>query len=165
MTSMHCVLICSCLFFWFLYKSFLHCNQSNSGEIELKHKPKMERGGMRAALFVYGKIFRCWMHIKTWIFFSFLGLNFVYGIAVSTVLESIAFIGNALTLFVYFYGSMNFSLTKSATMLTNYMGSTYLLSLLGGFICDTYLTRFNSSVIFGLIEVLVSTLICNNRAS
>ncbi|KAL1821921.1 hypothetical protein ACET3Z_016790 [Daucus carota] len=99
---------------------------SNSGEIELKHKPKMERGGMRAALFVY----------------------------VSTVLESIAFIGNALTLFVYFYGSMNFSLTKSATMLTNYMGSTYLLSLLGGFICDTYLTRFNSSVIFGLIEVL-----------
>ncbi|KAL8128159.1 protein NRT1/ PTR FAMILY 4.6-like isoform X2 [Apium graveolens] len=64
------------------------------------------------------------------------------------------FIGNAVSLFVYFYGSMNFSLTKSATMLTNYMGSTFLLSLLGGFVCDTYLSGFRSCVLFGAIEVL-----------
>ncbi|WOG99010.1 hypothetical protein DCAR_0418356 [Daucus carota subsp. sativus] len=99
---------------------------SNSGEIEMKHQQKMERGGMRATLFVF----------------------------VTTVLESIAFVGNAASLFIYFYGSMNFSLTKSATMLTNYMGSAYLLSLVGGFVCDTYLSRFTSCILFGSIQVV-----------
>ncbi|KAL8130887.1 hypothetical protein AgCh_006987 [Apium graveolens] len=74
--------------------------------------------------------------------------------AVTTVFESTAFIGNAASLFIYFYGSMNFSLTKSATILTNYMGSAYLLSLVGGFVCDTFLSRFWSCVLFGLIQVL-----------
>lgn len=77
------------------------------------------------------------------------------GSAVTTVFESIAFIGNAASLFIYFYGSMNFSLTKAAKMLTNYMGSAYLLSLVGGFVCDTFLSRFTSCILFGLIQVLV----------
>ncbi|WOG90679.1 hypothetical protein DCAR_0309923 [Daucus carota subsp. sativus] len=95
-------------------------------ELGTKNKQRTRRGGRRATLFVF----------------------------VTNGLESIPFIGNAVSLFVYFYGSMNFSLTKSATMLTNYMGSTFLLSLFGGFVCDTFLSRFKSCVLFGSLEVL-----------
>lgn len=70
-------------------------------------------------------------------------------------LENMAFIANAMSLVTYFYAYMNFSLTKSATTLTNLMGTAFLLSLFGGFICDTYLSRFRSAVLFGCIEVLV----------
>ncbi|KAK1392493.1 hypothetical protein POM88_011549 [Heracleum sosnowskyi] len=76
---------------------------SSRGEVETKQEQRTRRGGRRATLFVF----------------------------VANGLESMPFIGNAANLFVYFYGSMNFSLTKSATMLTNYMGSTFLLSLFG----------------------------------
>lgn len=70
-------------------------------------------------------------------------------------LENMAFIANAMSLVTYFYAYMNFSLTKSATTLTNLMGTAFLLSLFGGFICDTYLSRFRSALLFGCIEVLV----------
>ena len=70
-------------------------------------------------------------------------------------LENMAFVSNALSLVTYFYGYMNFSLTKSATSLTNFMGFSFLLPLFGGFISDTYLSRFKTAILFGCIEVLV----------
>ncbi|KAK9271024.1 hypothetical protein L1049_026612 [Liquidambar formosana] len=69
-------------------------------------------------------------------------------------LENMAFISNAVSLVTYFYGYMNFSLTKSATTLTNFMGTSFLLALFGGFISDTYLSRFKTSVLFGCIELM-----------
>ncbi|QHO46403.1 hypothetical protein HN51_015933 [Arachis hypogaea] len=72
-------------------------------------------------------------------------------------LENMAFVANAVSLVTYFFGFMNFSLTKSATTLTNFMGTAFLLSLVGGFISDTYLSRFKTCVIFASMELLVST--------
>ncbi|GMI91200.1 NRT1/ PTR family 4.5 [Hibiscus trionum] len=69
-------------------------------------------------------------------------------------LENMAFLSNAVSLVTYFYGYMNFNLTKSATTLTNFMGTSYLLALFGGFISDTCLSRFKSCVVFGGIELL-----------
>ncbi|XP_050211851.1 protein NRT1/ PTR FAMILY 4.5-like [Mercurialis annua] len=69
-------------------------------------------------------------------------------------LENMAFVSNALSLVTYFYGYMNFSLTKSATSLTNFMAFSFLLALFGGFISDTFLSRFKTAVLFGCIEVL-----------
>ncbi|XVE69990.1 hypothetical protein DITRI_Ditri10aG0035800 [Diplodiscus trichospermus] len=69
-------------------------------------------------------------------------------------LENMAFISNAISLVTYFYGYMNFSLTKSATTLTNFMGTSFLLALFGGFISDTYLSRFKTCVLFGSVELL-----------
>ncbi|CAM8984354.1 unnamed protein product [Rhodiola kirilowii] len=69
-------------------------------------------------------------------------------------LENMAFLSNAVSLVIYFYGYMNFSLTKSATTLTNFMGTSFLLALFGGFISDTYISRFKTAVVFGLIEVV-----------
>ncbi|XP_022144216.1 protein NRT1/ PTR FAMILY 4.5-like isoform X2 [Momordica charantia] len=65
-----------------------------------------------------------------------------------------AFVSLALSLVTYFSGYMNFSLTKSATTLTNFMGTTFLLTLLGGFISDTYLSRFKTCLIFASIEFM-----------
>ncbi|PIN19104.1 H+/oligopeptide symporter [Handroanthus impetiginosus] len=69
-------------------------------------------------------------------------------------LETMTFISNGVSLFTYFHGYMNFSLTKSATALTNYMGTAFLLPLFAGFISDTYLSRFKTCVIFGCLEVM-----------
>ncbi|KAJ1387931.1 Proton-dependent oligopeptide transporter family [Sesbania bispinosa] len=69
-------------------------------------------------------------------------------------LENMAFVANAVSLVTYFFGYMNFSLTKSATTLTNFMGTAFLLALVGGLICDTYLSRFKTCVLFACMELL-----------
>ncbi|XXG49197.1 hypothetical protein AAC387_Pa02g3446 [Persea americana] len=69
-------------------------------------------------------------------------------------LENMAFISIAVSLVTYFNGFMNLGLTKSATTLTNFMGTSFLLALFGGFISDTYLSRFKTCILFGCIELL-----------
>ncbi|KAF8405125.1 hypothetical protein HHK36_010023 [Tetracentron sinense] len=69
-------------------------------------------------------------------------------------LENMAFIANAASLVTYFFGYMNFNITKSATTLTNFMGTSFILALFGGFISDTYLSRFKTCVIFGCVELV-----------
>ena len=71
-------------------------------------------------------------------------------------LENMAFMAMGVSLVTYFFGYMNFSLTKSANTLTNVFGSVFLLALFGGFISDTYLSRFKTIVLFVSMEILVS---------
>lgn len=70
-----------------------------------------------------------------------------------------AFIANGVSLVTYFYGYMNYSITKSATTLTNFLGTAFLLSIFGGFISDTYLSRFKTCIIFGCLEAVVKNCI------
>lgn len=70
-------------------------------------------------------------------------------------LENMAFIAIGVSVVTYFYGYMNYSLTKSATMVTNFMGTAFLLTLVGGFVGDTYLSRFKTCVIFACFELVV----------
>ncbi|KAL0017308.1 hypothetical protein SO802_004377 [Lithocarpus litseifolius] len=95
---------------------------------DVKTQPKKEKrlGGNRAALFVYA----------------------------TEGLENMAFVAIAVSLVTYFYGYMNFSLTKSAITLTNFLGTAFMLTLVGGFICDTYLSRFKTCVLFISMELL-----------
>ncbi|PON70101.1 Proton-dependent oligopeptide transporter [Parasponia andersonii] len=88
-------------------------------------KKELKKGGNRAAIFVYA----------------------------TEGLENMAFIAIAVSLVTYFFGYMNYSLTKSSTMVTNFLGTSFLLALVGGFICDTYLTRFKTCVIFACFEL------------
>ncbi|XP_077251105.1 protein NRT1/ PTR FAMILY 4.5-like [Tasmannia lanceolata] len=69
-------------------------------------------------------------------------------------LESMGFVANMASMVLYFLYKMFLDLSTAATTLTNFMGTTFLLTILGGFISDTYLSRFNTSLIFGVIEVL-----------
>ena len=70
-------------------------------------------------------------------------------------INTMALISNGVSLVIYFNGYMNFSLTKSANTVTNFMGTAFLLSVFGAFLSDTYFSRFKTCVLFGIIKVLV----------
>ncbi|KAJ8629498.1 hypothetical protein MRB53_022821 [Persea americana] len=84
-----------------------------------------KHGGMRAAVFV-------------------LGLQ-------AFEMMAIAAVGN--NLITYVFSEMHFSLSKSANIVTNFVGTVFLLSLLGGFLSDSYLGSFWTMLIFGFVEL------------
>ncbi|KAL5155880.1 Protein NRT1/ PTR FAMILY 4.2 [Glycine soja] len=84
---------------------------------------------------------------------GFMASMFIF---VLSALDNMGFVANMVSIVLYFYGVMHFDLASSANTLTNFMASTYLLSLVGGFISDTYLNRFTTCLLFGSLEVLVS---------
>ncbi|PON82165.1 Proton-dependent oligopeptide transporter [Trema orientale] len=86
---------------------------------------KSKHGGMRAAAFV-------------------LGLQ-------SFEIMGIAAVGN--NLITYVINEMHFSLSKSANIVTNFVGTVFLLALLGGYISDSYLGSFWTMLIFGFVEL------------
>ncbi|KAG9440733.1 hypothetical protein H6P81_020898 [Aristolochia fimbriata] len=89
-------------------------------------KKKARRGGFKAAFFVYAM----------------------------EALDFMVSISNNVSLVNYFRGYMNFGLRKSANTLTNFVGTAHLLTLIGGVISDTYLTRLKTCILFGSIQIL-----------
>ncbi|KAF9665758.1 hypothetical protein SADUNF_Sadunf16G0157100 [Salix dunnii] len=69
-------------------------------------------------------------------------------------LENMGFIANMASLVLYFYFTMHFDIATSANTLTNFMGSVFMLSLAGACIADTFLNRFYTSLLFGIMEVM-----------
>ncbi|XP_077225840.1 protein NRT1/ PTR FAMILY 4.5-like [Tasmannia lanceolata] len=98
------------------------------GFVDYRGKPvnKAKQGGIKATIFVFAM----------------------------TSLEAMAFVGNAVNFITYIYIHMHYSIAESANILTNYLGTTFLLSLVGGFISDAYLTRSVTLLLFGSMEVL-----------
>ncbi|CAJ2628887.1 unnamed protein product [Trifolium pratense] len=104
-------------------------------EVNEEHKPiiewKKQKGGFRASMFIF----------------------------VLSALDNMGFVTNMVSLVLYFYGVMHFDLSSSANTLTNFMGSTFLLSLVGAFISDTYLNRLTTCLLFGSLEVIALVMI------
>lgn len=67
---------------------------------------------------------------------------------------AIAAVGN--NLITYVLNDMHFPLSKSANIVTNFVGTVFLLSLLGGFLSDSHLGSFWTMLIFGFVELSVS---------
>ncbi|WOL16711.1 protein NRT1/ PTR FAMILY 4.5-like [Canna indica] len=84
------------------------------------------KGGFRAAMFVFAM----------------------------SALENLGFIANIVSLVLYFMVQLHFDLPGASTTLTNFMGATFLITLLGGFISDTYMTRLNTILLFAIFEIL-----------
>ncbi|KAB2623453.1 protein NRT1/ PTR FAMILY 4.3-like [Pyrus ussuriensis x Pyrus communis] len=84
-----------------------------------------KHGGMRAAAFV-------------------LGLQ-------SFEIMGIAAVGN--NLITYVINEMHFSLSNSANVVTNFIGTVFLLALVGGYVSDSYLGSFWTMLIFGFVEL------------
>lgn len=84
-----------------------------------------KHGGMRAAVFV-------------------LGLQ-------AFEIMGIAAVGN--NLITYVINEMHFSLSKSANIVTNFVGTIFLLALFGGYLSDSYLGSFWTMLIFGFLEL------------
>ncbi|XP_047316338.1 protein NRT1/ PTR FAMILY 4.4-like [Impatiens glandulifera] len=75
---------------------------------------------------------------------------FVLGLQ-SFEMMAIAAVGN--NLITYVFNDMHFPLSKSANIVTNFIGTVFLLSLLGGFLSDSYLGSFWTTLIFGFVEL------------
>ena len=79
-------------------------------------------------------------------------------VAVVEVLENLAFLANASNLVRYLMGFMHYSPSQSATTVTNFMGTAFLLALLGGFLSDAFFTTYTIYIVSAFIEFMVRRL-------
>ncbi|KAH1214106.1 Protein NRT1/ PTR FAMILY 4.7 [Glycine max] len=72
--------------------------------------------------------------------------------AAAEVLENLAFLANASNLVLYLSKFMHFSPSTYANIVTNFMGTTFLLAILGGFLADAFITTYSLYLISAGIE-------------
>lgn len=65
-------------------------------------------------------------------------------------------------LVTYLNGTMHLSSSASSTTVTNWSGISYLLSLFGGVLADTFLGRFWTIAIFASVYVLVTNFLSSS---
>ncbi|GMI78126.1 NRT1/ PTR family 4.3 [Hibiscus trionum] len=76
--------------------------------------------------------------------------SFVLGLQAFEIM-GIAAVGN--NLITYLINEMHFSLSKSANIVTNFVGTIFLFSLLGGYLSDSHLGCFWTILLFGFVEL------------
>ena len=84
-----------------------------------------------------------------------IAINVTVYVAAMMTLDNVGFVANMASMVLYFLNVMHYDLSGSATTTTNYLGTAFLLTLVGGFISDAYMTRLNTGLLFGALEVLV----------
>ncbi|KAI3796027.1 hypothetical protein L1987_38688 [Smallanthus sonchifolius] len=111
-----------------LMKELEHEVNGWEGYVDYRFRPakRGRHGGMRAALFVL----------------------------VVEVLENLAFLANASNLVLYLSKYMNLPPSRSAINVTNFMGTAFLLALLGGLLSDAYFTSYYIYLMSAGIEFL-----------
>ena len=67
--------------------------------------------------------------------------------------------GIAVNLVTYLGGILHIPSAASANIVTDFMGTSFLLCLLGGFLADSFLGRYKTIAIFASIQTLVSLLL------
>ncbi|XP_021741713.1 protein NRT1/ PTR FAMILY 6.2-like [Chenopodium quinoa] len=68
--------------------------------------------------------------------------------------ERLSTMGIAVNLVTYLVGTMHLPSSTSANVVTDFMGTSFLLCLLGGFLADSFLGRFKTVAIFAVVQVL-----------
>ncbi|KAF3431405.1 hypothetical protein FNV43_RR26136 [Rhamnella rubrinervis] len=98
------------------------------GYVDWKNKPALtgRHGGMLAASFVL----------------------------VVEIMENLAYLANASNLVLYLSEHMHLTPSKSANNVTNFMGTAFLLALLGGFLSDAFFTTYQIYLISAVVEFL-----------
>lgn len=71
------------------------------------------------------------------------------------VLENLAFLANASNLVLYMAEYMHFTPSNAANSVTNFMGTAFLLALLGGFLSDAFFISYLIYLISAVLEFLV----------
>ncbi|KAK4429946.1 protein NRT1/ PTR FAMILY 4.6 [Sesamum alatum] len=82
------------------------------------------------------------------------GFTPAFFVLVVEVLENLAYLANASNLVLYLTQYMHFSPSESANSVTNFMGTAFLLTLLGGFLSDAFLTTYYIYLISAVTEFL-----------
>lgn len=68
--------------------------------------------------------------------------------------ERLSTMGIAVNLVTYLVGTMHLPSSTSANVVTDFMGTSFLLCLLGGFLADSFLGRFKTVAIFAVVQTL-----------
>ncbi|CAL0310755.1 unnamed protein product [Lupinus luteus] len=76
--------------------------------------------------------------------------TFILGIQAFEIM-AIAAVGN--NLITYVINELHFSLSESANIVTNFVGTIFILALLGGYLSDSFLGSFWTILIFGFLEL------------
>lgn len=69
--------------------------------------------------------------------------------------ENMATLAMAVNLVTYFTGVMHFNIADAANELTNYMATSYILSIVMAFLADSYIGHFKATLTAACIETLV----------
>ncbi|XP_058782887.1 protein NRT1/ PTR FAMILY 8.1-like [Vicia villosa] len=72
-------------------------------------------------------------------------------IIMNEAVERMAYIAIAMNMTRYLVNEMHLTIPDSATHVTNWIGSAYILTLQGAFLADAYLGRFKTIIIFSFI--------------
>ncbi|XWS48073.1 hypothetical protein CRYUN_Cryun13aG0041200 [Craigia yunnanensis] len=75
-------------------------------------------------------------------------------VLVVEILENLAFLANASNLVLYLSKFMHYSPSNSANIVTNFMGTAFLLALLVGFLADAFFTTYHLYLTSAAIELM-----------
>ncbi|XP_024180012.1 protein NRT1/ PTR FAMILY 6.2 [Rosa chinensis] len=70
------------------------------------------------------------------------------------ICERLSTMGIAVNLVTYLVGTMHLPSSTSANIVTDFLGTSFLLCLLGGFLADSFLGRYKTIAIFASIQTL-----------
>ncbi|KAM1784945.1 hypothetical protein ACFX12_037905 [Malus domestica] len=73
--------------------------------------------------------------------------------------ERLTTLGIAVNLVTYLTGTTHLGSATAANTVTNFLGTSFMLCLLGGFVADTFLGRYLTIAIFATIQAMVRLLI------
>lgn len=75
------------------------------------------------------------------------------------VMERLTTLGIAVNLVTYLTGTMHLGNATSANVVTNFLGTSFMLCLLGGFLADTFLGRFEfifkKNILYGQLIIML----------
>ncbi|OIV94610.1 hypothetical protein TanjilG_25834 [Lupinus angustifolius] len=75
------------------------------------------------------------------------------------VMERLTTLGIAVNLVTYLTGTMHLGNAASANVVTNFLGTSFMLCLLGGFLADTFLGRYLTIAIFATVQATGVTIL------
>ncbi|CAK8539469.1 unnamed protein product [Lathyrus sativus] len=75
------------------------------------------------------------------------------------VMERLTTLGIAVNLVTYLTGTMHLGNAVSANVVTNFLGTSFMLCLLGGFLADTFLGRYLTITIFAVVQAIGVTIL------
>ncbi|KDP32393.1 hypothetical protein JCGZ_13318 [Jatropha curcas] len=70
------------------------------------------------------------------------------------ICERLATMGIGVNLVTYLIGTMHLSSATSANIVTDFMGTSFMLCLLGGFLADSFLGRYKTIAIFAVVQAI-----------
>jgi len=82
-------------------------------------------------------------------------VGFVLGDEGAELFERMTTLGIAVNLVPYMTGTMHLGNAAAANTVTNFIGTSFMLCLLGGFVADSYLGRYLTIAIFTAVQATV----------